>query len=145
MGISTGITYNFLNLPHILSVSNTSGSVTNTYTYAADGRLLTAARGSATAKYADNMIYKGSTLKRILVDGEYIEGSTYYFYLTDHLGNNRVVANMNGAVNSGLSEEGRTQTYSHEANGHAYTYIKTNGDRKQASHPFILYPIVAYE
>jgi RHS repeat-associated protein len=37
-------------------------------------------------------------LKRILVDGGYIEGSTYYYYLTDHLGNNRVVANMSGTV-----------------------------------------------
>jgi RHS repeat-associated protein len=44
------------------------------------------------------MIYENNTLKRILVDGGYIEGSTYYFYLTDHLGNNRVVANMSGTV-----------------------------------------------
>jgi RHS repeat-associated protein len=42
------------------------------------------------------MIYEGTTLKRILVDGGYIEGSTYYYYLTDHLGNNRVVANASG-------------------------------------------------
>ncbi|MDR0893689.1 MAG: hypothetical protein LBN06_00050 [Prevotellaceae bacterium] len=44
------------------------------------------------------MIYEGTTLKRILVDGGYIEGSTYYYYLTDHLGNNRVVANASGTV-----------------------------------------------
>ena len=37
-------------------------------------------------------------------------------------------------INSNLSEEGRAQIYSHEANGHGYLYIKTNGDRKQASH-----------
>lgn len=35
---------------------------------------------------------------RILVDGGYYEGSVYYFYLTDHLGNNRVVANASGTV-----------------------------------------------
>jgi len=37
-------------------------------------------------------------LKRILIDGGYIEGGVYYFYLTDHLGNNRVVANSSGAM-----------------------------------------------
>ncbi|MDR0895381.1 MAG: RHS repeat-associated core domain-containing protein, partial [Prevotellaceae bacterium] len=42
------------------------------------------------------MIYEGTTLKRILVDGGYIEGSTCYYYLTDHLGNNRVVAHASG-------------------------------------------------
>ena len=46
------------------------------------------------------MIYENNTLKRILVDGGYYEPSTskYYFYLTDHLGNNRVVADQTGAV-----------------------------------------------
>ncbi len=37
-------------------------------------------------------------MKRILIDGGYIEGGVYYFYLTDHLGNNRVVANSSGAM-----------------------------------------------
>ena len=44
------------------------------------------------------MIYEGGVLKRILVDGGYIEGGAYYFYLTDHLGNNRVVANASGGI-----------------------------------------------
>lgn len=35
-----------------------------------------------------------------------------------------------------MLEEGRAQTYSHEANGHAHTYIKTQDDRKQASHQY---------
>ena len=39
-------------------------------------------------------------------------------------------------VNSNLSEEGRAQIYSHEANGHAYMYNVTNGDRPKASHNF---------
>lgn len=39
-------------------------------------------------------------------------------------------------VNSKLSEEGRAETYSHEANGHAYIYVITNGDRQKASHNF---------
>ena len=37
-------------------------------------------------------------MKRILIEGGYIEGGVYYFYFTDHLGNNRVVANSSGAV-----------------------------------------------
>ncbi len=44
--------------------------------------------------------------------------------------------NIKVIINSNLSEEGRAQTYSHEANGHAYVYIKTNGDRQRASHQY---------
>ena len=44
--------------------------------------------------------------------------------------------NIKIIVNSELSEEGQAQTYSHEANGHAHTYIKTQGNREQASHHF---------
>jgi RHS repeat-associated protein len=44
------------------------------------------------------VIYENGSLKRILVDGGYIEGGVYYFYLTDHLGNNRVVANASGGI-----------------------------------------------
>jgi hypothetical protein len=41
----TGITYNFLNLPQSVAISNTLGQATNTYTYAADGRKLQAVIG----------------------------------------------------------------------------------------------------
>ncbi|MBP1615024.1 MAG: hypothetical protein H6Q13_2472 [Bacteroidetes bacterium] len=54
----TGVTYNLLNLPQSVAISNTLGQTTNTY----------------------------------------IEGGAYYFYLTDHLGNNRVVANASGGI-----------------------------------------------
>jgi len=53
---------------------------------------------SKTTDYVGNMIYENGALKRILIDGGYIEGGQYYYYLTDHLGNNRVVANANGVV-----------------------------------------------
>jgi RHS repeat-associated core domain len=46
------------------------------------------------------MIYEGGTLKQILVDGGYVtfSGDTpqYHFYIQDHLGNNRVIANAGG-------------------------------------------------
>jgi RHS repeat-associated core domain len=55
--------------------------------------------------YAGNIIYEtaksGTAITnktRILVDGGYIEGGVYHFYLTDHLGNNRVVAKADGTV-----------------------------------------------
>ena len=96
-GIS-GITYNLLNLPQTLSISNSLGSATNSYTYAADGRKLKAVIGSKTTEYCGNVIYENGALKRILVEGGYIEGGTYYFYLTDHLGNNRVVADASGNI-----------------------------------------------
>ena len=55
--------------------------------------------------YAGNIIYetvkRGSTVTnktRVLVDGGYIENGVYYYYLTDDLGNNRVVVNASGTV-----------------------------------------------
>uniref|UniRef100_UPI0025B88BA8 RHS repeat domain-containing protein n=1 Tax=Bacteroides sp. UBA939 TaxID=1946092 RepID=UPI0025B88BA8 len=103
-GISN-ISYNLLNLPCSLAISNSSGSATNTYVYAVDGRKLTATISGKKTDYAGNMIYENSTLKRILIEGGYIEigsgsttNDTYHFYLTDHLGNNRVVAKGSGTI-----------------------------------------------
>ena len=82
-------------MPQTLKIS----SATNTYTYAADGRKLkTVLGGSKTTDYCGNVIYENGLLKRILVDGGYIENGTYYFYLTDHLGNNRVIASASGGT-----------------------------------------------
>ena len=51
--------------------------------------------------YCGNCIYENGTLRRILVEGGYITFDSsnqpvYHFYLKDHLGNNRVVANASG-------------------------------------------------
>ncbi|GAB6120961.1 JAB-like toxin 1 domain-containing protein [Dysgonomonas termitidis] len=55
--------------------------------------------------YAGNIIYetvkRSSTITnktRILVDGGYWENNVYYFYVTDHLGNNRMVADAGGTA-----------------------------------------------
>ncbi len=53
---------------------------------------------TTTTDYVGNIIYENNLLKRILVDGGYIEGGVYYYYMNDHLGNNRVVANASGTV-----------------------------------------------
>ena len=78
-----------------------------TYIYDATGKKLRVsykASASATAvptDYCGNMIYENGVLKQILVDGGYIAFSGpahyYYYYLKDHLGNNRVVVSPSGA------------------------------------------------
>lgn len=112
-----GIKYNSLNLPYELLIKNTETSGKIYYTYTASGVKLntkhmkaknlgyTPATGTAgdtnmdviqTTDYVGSVIYEGGVLKRILVDGGYYEGGVYYYYLSDHLGNNRVVANQSG-------------------------------------------------
>ncbi len=71
---------------------------TNTYVYSADGKKLSVSKGSFTTDYVGNMIYEGGILKRILVDNGYYENGIYYFYIQDHLGNNRIVANQSGTI-----------------------------------------------
>ena len=51
--------------------------------------------------YSGNCVYENGTLKTILIEGGYITFDSsnqpvYHFYLKDHLGNNRVVANASG-------------------------------------------------
>ena len=93
------IQYNILNLPSKVTFGD-GNSVS--YMYAADGRKLqtvhTINGTTTTTDYAGNMIYENGTLKRTLVDGGYYENGEYYFYLKDHLGNNRVVAKQDGTV-----------------------------------------------
>lgn len=114
----TEIQYNSLNLPRQMDIKSPVAEARNEYTYSAGGQKLkvvqkwnpsystTPVIGSAintaaltqtkTTDYVGNKIYENGTLKRILIDGGYIEGGVYHYYLTDHLGNNRVVVNANG-------------------------------------------------
>jgi len=118
-GISD-IQYNLLNLPRIMDIKSPVAEARNEYTYSAAGQKLKVVQkwnpnystapviGSAvnvsslsmnkTTDYIGNMIYEDGTLKFILIDGGYIENGLYYYYQTDHLGNNRVVADASGAV-----------------------------------------------
>ncbi|WP_291529133.1 DUF6443 domain-containing protein [Bacteroides sp. UBA939] len=105
-GISS-ITYNILNLPGTIVMPTSPGSTStssNLYTYAADGEKLSTSISGKTTDYCGSLIYENGTLKRILIESGYIEianggtSGTYHFYLTDHLGNNRVVANASGTI-----------------------------------------------
>jgi len=123
-GISD-IQYNLLNLPRQIDIKSPVAEARNEYTYSAAGQKLkvvqkwnpnystTPSIGSAvtesaltmskTTDYIDNVIYQHNGFdsplpKRILIDGGYIEGGVYHYFLTDHLGNNRLVADASGAV-----------------------------------------------
>jgi RHS repeat-associated protein len=95
------ITYNSLNLPSVVTFSNGS---TVTYTYSADGRKLrtvhVAGGTTATTDYAGNVVYENGTQKRLLTEAGYVDltDSKHYFYIKDHLGNIRVVADEDGSA-----------------------------------------------
>lgn len=88
------ISYNSLNLPLGLTIDG----VQHNYIYAADGTKLRVTRGSNITDYVGNKVYENGSLKRILVDGGYIENGIYHFYIQDHQGNNRIVATGSGTI-----------------------------------------------
>lgn len=118
-GISD-IQYNSLNLPRQMDIKSPVAEARNEYTYSTGGQKLKVVQkwnpnfsttpiiGSGinvsslsmtkTTDYVGNKVYENGSLKRILINGGYIENGTYYFYLTDHLGNNRMVINQSGQV-----------------------------------------------
>ena len=117
------IEYNLLNLPTKLSFED--GSIIS-YSYDADGRklcadynlsLMNVVKGTSSNNaqsgnsvtshrdYSGNFIYEDGALKMVLFDGGYVTFDSnnintpqYYFYLKDHLGNIRVVADANGYI-----------------------------------------------
>ena len=99
----TSISYNTLNLPSVITFADGN---TITYGYDAAGSKLSVAykSGSTIAKteYAGNKVYKNGTLSMILTEEGYLTLAgttpTYYYYLKDNQGNNRVVINQSGAV-----------------------------------------------
>lgn len=80
--------------------------------------------------YCNNFIYEEGALKILLFDGGYVtflDGGTpeYHFYIKDHLGNNRVVADANGNIEQvnhyypfgGLMAESTGNTQPYKYNG----------------------------
>ena len=92
----TNITYNSLSLPSTVTFSDGS---TITCSYAADGtklRTVHTISGTVTQKdYCANVVYENGVQKMLLTEEGYVDLSasipTYYYYLKDHQGNNRVV------------------------------------------------------
>ncbi len=102
------ISYNLLNLPRQLDFSNVNATGNNVYKYLADGRKVKVTRKDAsspaltqTVDYIGNRIYENGVLKRILIEGGYIEDAVYHYYLNDHLGNVRVVVDSSGSIVQG--------------------------------------------
>ena len=117
-GVSA-IQYNLLNLPD--KIHFTAGHK-NLYTYDASGHKLRTVSYSSnqildipmnsitplsstpsdytvlTTDYVGNIIYENGALKEILLPEGYYQNGMFYYYLKDHLGNNRVTINSSGSV-----------------------------------------------
>lgn len=97
----TGIQYNILNLPsHIRFVDGSSIE----YEYAAGGRKVRTTHvidnDTTTTVYCGNAIYENGTLKMLLNEAGYysFQDNKFHFYIKDHQGNIRVVADETGKV-----------------------------------------------
>ena len=127
------VKYNLLNLPEVVTYSDSTKVY---YLYSASGSKLKEVvvpggdGETETTDYTGNLIYKNGTLHKVLTNGGYIETGdstlallnrpAYRYFLTDHLGSVRVVADAQGHVlqqNSQLPYgEDYTPVY---ASGHA--------------------------
>ncbi|MFT4073673.1 MAG: RHS repeat-associated core domain-containing protein [Dysgonamonadaceae bacterium] len=136
----------------------------NSYSYSADGVKLRVVQrynsnfntapviGSAinlsnlnkvkTTDYVGNKVFENNALKRILVDGGYIEGGNYYFYLADHLGNNRVVVRQDGVNVQNTDYYPYGESMAHSSGDAAQPY-KFGGKEYDAMHGLNLYDFSA--
>jgi len=118
----TEIQYNSLNLPQQMDILSPVAEARNEYLYSASGIKLkvtqrwnpnystnpiigtgineSALDSMRVTDYVGNKIYENGELKKVLVDGGYYdyEKGEYFFYIQDHLGNNRVVISQNDNV-----------------------------------------------
>ena len=97
----TGIQYNILNLPSHISFADGSSIV---YEYAADGSKVRTTHvinnDTTTTVYCGNAIYENGSLKMLLNEAGYysFQDKKFHFYIKDHQGNVRVVADETGQV-----------------------------------------------
>lgn len=97
----TEIQYNCLNLPRLVTFA---GGNRIEYEYAADGRKLRTVHVTGgttlTTDYCGNAVYENGVLKMLLNEAGYasVPDKKFHFYLKDHQGNVRVVADQNGNV-----------------------------------------------
>ena len=92
-GITT-ISYNYLNLPTQVNISNSDGSGTISYVYDATGvKLQKVVSTGATTTYAGNYIFENNALKFFSHPEGYVDaenGLNYVYQYKDHLGNVRL-------------------------------------------------------
>jgi RHS repeat-associated protein len=91
-----------------------------------------------TTDYVGNKVYENGALKRILVDGGYIENGVYHYYVTDHLGNNRIVANSSGTVVQSTQYYPFGMSFADAAGAGAQPY-KYNGKELDQMHGLNMY------
>jgi len=154
------IQYNLLNLPRQVDIKSPVAEARNEYTYSATGEKLrvvqrwnpnystTPVIGSAVntsslimnkqTDYSGDMIFENGSLKRILVDGGYIENGVYYFYVTGHLGNNYAVVNQGGEVVQKNQYYPFGMSFANDVNPGAQPY-KYNGKEVDQMHGLNLY------
>lgn len=103
------ISYNILNLPETVTKGTSAFNSPKTkYLYRASGEKLRSTdhagrTGTVTGvtDYAGNLIFEDGVLKTVLIDGGFIDlgsTSTYYYFISDHLGNNRMVVDAGGVA-----------------------------------------------
>ena len=105
----TSVSYNILNLPETV----TAGGWTINYLYSAAGaklreRVILSASEESTTDYAGNTVFRDSVLHKVFTGSGYLETTDslqtllshpgYRFFITDHLGSVRVVADSQGNV-----------------------------------------------
>ena len=97
----TGIQYNILNLPSHISFADGSSIE---YEYAADGSKVRTTHvinnDTTTTVYCGNAIYENGSLKMLLNESGYysFQDNKFHFYIKDHQGNIRIVADEAGKV-----------------------------------------------
>ena len=97
----TNIQYNYLNLPDRIEFE---GGSSISYLYDAAGKKLravhTIAGNTTTTDYCGSVIFENGTPKTVLTEAGFVSlnDNKYHYYLQDHQGNNRVVADQNGNV-----------------------------------------------
>ncbi|GCB37051.1 JAB-like toxin 1 domain-containing protein [Bacteroides faecalis] len=129
----SSIGYNCLNLPN--QVIFTGGNSVE-YEYGADGTKLRTLHktGSTTltTDYCGNAVYENGVLKMLLNEAGYVSfpDKKYHFYLKDHQGNTRVVADKDGNVEETNSYYPFGGTFTSTASVQPYKYNGKELDQK---------------
>ncbi|WP_367279877.1 RHS repeat-associated core domain-containing protein [Bacteroides sp.] len=129
----SNIGYNVLNLPNLVSFTGGNGVL---YEYAANGtKLRTVHKTGATTlttDYCGNAVYENGVLKMLLNEAGYVScpDKKVHFYLRDHQGNTRVVADKDGNVEETNAYYPFGGTFTSTASVQPYKYNGKELDQK---------------